>query len=126
RLGRHSALLRPAHARGRDDQVEPPENPQPGERAALHQRAEEGAEGVAGALGLFRQPLTISQPEPVIDGGVVCPAGTCQKSAGVCPAYLSPPQPSQASEGERKREDLRTHPPKNDKWATSRGPWPFE
>ena len=43
----HPALLRPAPARGRDDQEQPAEDHCPGHRLALLQRDQEGDEGVA-------------------------------------------------------------------------------
>ncbi len=43
----HTTLLRPAPARGWDDQVEPAEAHRPGRRLAVPQRAEERAEGIA-------------------------------------------------------------------------------
>ena len=45
----HHTLLRPAPARGRDAQVEPPEAHRPGHRLALLQRAEEGDETISNA-----------------------------------------------------------------------------
>ena len=50
----HAALLRPAPARGRDDQVEPAEAHRPGHRLAVPQRAEEGAEGMITGATLLR------------------------------------------------------------------------
>jgi hypothetical protein len=46
--GGYGPLLRPAPARGRDAQKQPPEAHRPRHRLALPQRAEEGAEGIMG------------------------------------------------------------------------------
>jgi NitT/TauT family transport system substrate-binding protein len=47
--GGYGAVLRPAPARGRDDQSEPPEARRPGHRLALLQRTEEGVKVSKGA-----------------------------------------------------------------------------
>src|SRR3972149_1345301 len=63
RPGGRGTLLCPASARGGDDQVEPPEDHRPGDRLALPQRAQEGAEGLAVLAWLPR--LVARVPAPV-------------------------------------------------------------
>src|SRR5262249_6602453 len=74
----HGALLRASPPRGRHDQVDPPEDHRPGDRLALPERAEEGAErmigrrtfvsglALAGAAGLrgLRPEVAWAEPPP--------------------------------------------------------------
>src|SRR5262249_3882011 len=75
RRGGHRTLLLPSPPRSRDDHRNPPEDHRPEHRLALHQRAQEGAEGMnrreflnkatlATGAGLLGIPRSVAAAEP--------------------------------------------------------------